>query len=135
MADHHSGGAPYAPMRGILLPAASILLSVPTILIGGFFVVSGAFDLLSGHSLYAGGQQVVQLPIFGCLYLALGPVIALMVCITQRTRAEQVYGSALLLGFRIKRLNRVALWCAALALATLPLIVLVVAFEISLHPH
>jgi hypothetical protein len=58
-----------------------------------------------------------------------------VLCTTQRTRAEQVYGSALLLGYRMKRLNTIALWCAALGIAMLPLIAFVSVVVVSLHPR
>ena len=65
----------------------------------------------------------------------LGPMLALVLCTAQRTRAEQLYGSALLLGVRIKRLNAIALWCAGIALALLPLVVVVSAVVNSLYPR
>lgn len=135
MADESPNRAPYAPAWGILLPVASILLSAPTLVTGLSLVVSGTYLAISGRSLYSGGPQVLQVPVPFCLYLVLGPMIALVLCTTQRTRAEQMYGSALLLGFKIKRLNTVALWCAGLALSTLPLIAVVSAVVNSLYPH
>ena len=62
-------------------------------------------------------------------------MLALVLCTTQRTRAEQLYGSALLLGFRIKRLNALALWCAGIALGMLPLMVVVSVVVNSLYPR
>ncbi len=62
-------------------------------------------------------------------------MLALVLCTTQRTRAEHIYGSSLLLGFRIKRLNAVALWCAGLALGMLPLMACVSVLINSLRPH
>jgi hypothetical protein len=65
----------------------------------------------------------------------MGPMLAAVLCITQRTHAEEVYGSALLLGFRIKRLNTIALRTAVLALATSVLIALLGAVNVSLNPQ
>jgi hypothetical protein len=135
MANESSRHAPYAPTRALLVPIVSIVISAPTLLIGLLLVVSGTYLAIFGHSLYAGTPLVMQVPVPLCLFLVLGPVLALVLCTTQRTRAEQMYGSSLLLGFRIKRLNALALWCAALALATLPLIAIISAVVNSLYPR
>lgn len=135
MESDHSGRAPYAPSRAFLVPVASIVLSLPTLFVGLFLVVAGVYRAISGSSLYTGATEVVQVPVLACLFLILGPMLALVLCTTQRTRAEQVYGSALLLGFRIKRLNTIALWCAGLALAMLPLMAAVSVVVNSLYPQ
>lgn len=127
--------APYAPSRAFLVPSLSIVLSLPTFFIGLFLVISGIYRAISGGSLYTGATAVVQVPALACLVLVLGPMLALVLCTTQRTRAEQIYGSALLLGFRIKRLNTIALWFAALALAMLPLMAAVSVVVNSLYPR
>lgn len=135
MANGPSNRTPYAPARGILVPVVGIALSLPTLVIGLTLALSGVYMAVTGRSVYAGGPQVLLVPVPVCLYLILGPMIALVLCTTQRTRAEQVYGSALLLGFKIKRLNKVALWCAGLALSMLPLIAVVSVVVNSLYPH
>ena len=135
MVNDSSSRAPYAPARALLVPIVSIVISAPTLLIGLLLVISGTYLALFGHSLYASTPLVVQVPVPMCLFLVLGPMAALVLCTSQRTRAEQAYGSSLLLGFRIKRLNAVALWCAALALATLPLITIISAVVNSLDPR
>jgi hypothetical protein len=79
-------------------------------------------------------SSTLQVPAPVCLALLFGPMAAAVLCTTQRTRAEQVYGSALLLGCRLRQLNRIARWRAALGSAMLPAIAFVSVVAISLHP-
>lgn len=127
--------APYAPSRAFLVPIVSIVLSLPTLFIGLFLVISGTYRAISGGSLYTGAGAAVEIPALVCMGLVLGPMLGLVLCTTQRTRAEQVYGSALLLGFRIKRLNTIALWCGGLALAMLPLMAAVSVVVNTVYPR
>jgi hypothetical protein len=127
--------APYAPAYGILVPIVSIALSLPTILIGIVWVSAGAYFLVTGHGLNVNSSSTLQVPAPVCLALVFGPMASAVLCTTQRTRAEQVYGSALLLGYRMRQLNRIAPWCAALGIAMLPAIAVVSVVAISLRPQ
>lgn len=42
-------------------------------------------------------------------YIVFGPMLGCIICLTQRTRREQVYGSVLLLGFRMKHIDFIVL--------------------------
>lgn len=127
--------APYAPAYSILVPIISIALSLPTILIGFVWIAASAFYLVTGRGLVVNSSSHVDVPVPVCPALVFGPMAAIVLCTTQRTRAEQVYGSALLLGYRLMRLNRIALWCAALGIVMLPAIFVISVAANSLHPQ
>ena len=126
---------PYAPRYSILVPIVSIALSVPTVLLGVVWIAAGAYYLVTGRGLFVNSASTLDVPVPVCLALVFGPMAAAVLCTTRRTRAEQVYGSALLLGYRLRRLNRFALWCAALGIVTLPAIFVVSVVANSLHPQ
>jgi hypothetical protein len=90
----------------------SLALSLPTLI--GALALSGValYHALRGQVLDVSAPPVLQSPLgFAVVvcYLMLGPILGGILCLTHRTRTEQVYGSVLLLGFRMKRLNTVAL--------------------------
>lgn len=127
--------APYAPARGILVPILSLALSLPTILVGIAWVAAATYALLAGHGIYTGAPRSLPVPWPVCMWVLLGPLLALALCASQRGRAEELYGSALLLGYRIKRWNTVALWCAAAALLMLPVMAVVSIVVLSFNPQ
>ncbi len=57
-------------------------------------------------------------------YIIFGPMLGLILCLSQRGLAEQRYGSNLLLGYRMKRFNAIALTIAGMATAATALTVL-----------
>ncbi len=126
---------PYPPARAIMLPIASMLLSLPIILVGLFLLATGVYRIVTGSSLYSGPAATVQVPVPVCLALILGPLLGAVLCTMQRTRAEQDYGSALLLGYRPKRLNTLVLWCSALGILMLPLMALVGTLANGINPR
>jgi F0F1-type ATP synthase assembly protein I len=78
------------------------------------------YHALSGRDLIAGRATILlpsALVTLAICLIVFGPMLALMLCVTQRARAEQVYGADFYLGYSIKRLNTIALYCAGLALA------------------
>lgn len=129
--------APYAPARDILVPFISLALSLPTILIGLLWVISVAATSvpLIGHGLSTGAPPSLMVPWPVCLWTLLGPVTAGMLCVTQRTRAQERYGSALLLGYRIMRWNTLALQCAVVAMVLLPVLGVVTIVLLALSPQ
>ncbi len=130
--------APYAPARDILVPIASLALSLPTIVIGLLWVIAAATSaplLLLGHSLSTGAPRSLMIPWPVCLWTLLGPITAGMLCVTQRTRAQERYGSALLLGYRIMRWNTLALQCAVVAMVLLPALGVVTIVLLALGPQ
>lgn len=121
----HPDPTPYAPARGYLVPILSLALSLPPLLCTLSLFTLATYHAATGGSFNAGGSAVLLPPlVFGLAlcYIVLGPMAAFVLCLTQRTRAEQTYGSALLLGYRMKRLNTIALCCAGLAVAVLVLL-------------
>lgn len=119
MSSHHQHiHAPFASARGYLIPVLSFALSLPTLVVSALTT----YHALTGYTFDVSTQVVQVSPLvfgFGSLYIIFGPVLGSIICITQRTRAEQIYGSVHLLGFRIKRMNTIALYIAALALGLL----------------
>lgn len=115
-----STSVPYAPRRGFAIPIASLVLSfpalvaMPTVLGLALYHTLSRRDLIAGNATIALPSAVVT-PVI-CLIL-FGPMLALIMCVTQRARAEQVYGADFYLGYRMKRLNTIALYCAGFALA------------------
>lgn len=112
--------APYAPRRDFAIPIASLALSFPALVAMPTFVGLALYHALSGRDLIAGAAPILLPSALVTLAICLiffGPVLALMLCVTQRARAEQVYGADFYLGYSIKRLNTIALYCAGLALA------------------
>lgn len=126
--DHPQHGAPYPSRSGYLMPVVSLALSLPT-LVGALGLGGVAlYHALTGQTLNVSVPPFLQSPLaFGGVvcYLVFGPMLGGVLCLTQRTRTEQVYGSVLLLGFRMKRLNTLALWSAGLAMSLLMLLVVV----------
>ncbi len=112
--NHHSQ-TPFASAYGYLIPGASLVLSLPTLAVD-LVLISHA---VTGFSI----QTVIQISpfasAFGCLYIVFGPILGGLLCVTQRARAEQTYGSVHLLGFKMKRMNTIALYVAGLALGLL----------------
>lgn len=124
MKQAHSDRAPYAPARGYLVPFVSLALSLPTLVFVLAVALMAAYHALTGRTFSESAQPVLVSPLaFGLAicYLMLGPFAALALCLTQRTRAEQTYGSVLLLGYRMKRLNTIALYSAGLAICIIAL--------------
>lgn len=111
---------PYAPRRGFVIPIASLVLSVPALVAMPTFLGLALYHTLSRRDLITGSATIVlpseAVTLVVCLIL-FGPMLALIMCVTQRARAEQVYGADFYLGYRMKRLNTIALYCAGLALA------------------
>lgn len=118
MQHHPHRGAPYAPRLGYLVPLVSLALSLPTLVV--VLTLSGVmlYHTLTRHTLDVSAPPFLQSPLGFALvvcYIVFGPVLGCVLCLTQRTRTEQVYGSVLLLGFSMKRLNTFALSIAGLA--------------------
>lgn len=116
--------APYAPARGYLVPLVSLALSLPPLLILLGVALLAAYHALTGQNFDTSAPPTFVSPLaFGLAvcYIVLGPFAAVVLCLTQRTRAEQTYGSALLLGYRMKRLNTMALYSAGLAIGVIVL--------------
>ncbi len=137
MANDRPRRTPFEPSLGIAVPLVSLALSMPTNLLGLAAIVISADEVITRRSLVA-TSQVVTLPGLGvglgCLYLVMGPLVAVVMCISQRTHAEQAYGSSLLLGFRIKRLNTIALRSAVLALCMIAVMFIIAIAAVSLNP-
>lgn len=115
-----STSVPYAPRRGFAIPIASLVLSFPALVAMPTVLGLALYHTLSRHDLIAGNATIalssaVVTPVI-CLIL-FGPMLALIMCVTQRARAEQVYGADFYLGYRMKQLNTIALYCAGVALA------------------
>lgn len=124
--DPRDQGAPYPSRRGYFVPLVSLTLSLPTLVCALTLVSAALYHALTGRALDAGISSVVLPPpafAVGVCYLVLGPVLGGVLCLSQRTQTEQRYGSVLLLGFRMKRLNTLALYSAGLAIAVLMLLV------------
>lgn len=126
--DHPQRRDPYPPRSGYLVPVVSLALSLPTLV--GTLALGGValYHALTGQALDVSVPPLVQSPLgfsLAVCYLAFGPVLGGILCLTQRTHTEQVYGSALLLGYKMKRLNTLALWSAGLAISVLLLLVVV----------
>ncbi|HEX8983349.1 MAG TPA: hypothetical protein VF792_11295 [Ktedonobacterales bacterium] len=116
--------APYAPRRDFAVPIVSLALTVPALVAPPTAAALALFHAISGRDLSAGaGAILLPSPVFTlaiCLIL-FGPMLALMLCVTQRARAEQTYGADFYLGYRMKRLNTIALGCAGTGLAVVTL--------------
>ncbi len=115
--NHHSQ-APFASAYGYLIPGASLALSLPTLAVD-LVLISHA---VTGYSFDINTSLIHISPFasaFGCLYIVFGPILGGLLCVTQRARAEQTYGSVHLLGFKMKRMNTIALYVAGLALGLL----------------
>lgn len=120
MARQSTSVAPYAPRRGYAIPIASLALSFPALVTMPTLLGLALYHALSGRDLIAGASPILLPSALATLALCLilfGPMLALMLCVTQRARAEQIYGAVFYLGYRMKRLNTIALRCAVLALA------------------
>jgi hypothetical protein len=138
MDDDSFNRAPFASGHALLVPIVSLALSLPTLFTELIAVGINAYEIVTRRALVT-TAQTLQLPGLGvglgCLYLVMGPLVAIVLCITQRTRAEQQYGSALLLGFRIKRLNTLALRAAAGALCMIGVVVVLSVITSFLVPQ
>ena len=124
--DDHSGGAPFAPARAYALPLASLALSLPTLVLGLALCVWAIIHALTGRVLNVTTPPFLQSSLgyaVGVIYFLLGPTLGAVLCLMQRTRARFIYGSVHLLGFRMKRLNTLALCGAGLAMGVLALLV------------
>lgn len=113
------------------MPIVSFALSLPTLLVALVLTALAIVHAATGSNLDAnlGAPAAVQLPVgfaLMWLYFLLGPMLGAVICLTQRTRTEETYGSVHLLGFRMKRLNTLALWSAGLALGALVLLVMTI---------
>src|SRR4051794_5975822 len=92
--DHPNRAAPYAPRAGYLVALVSLALSLPTLV--GALTLSGAarYHALMGQTLGISAPPILQLPVgFAVLVcnLVFGPTLAGILCLTQRTRSEQIY--------------------------------------------
>jgi hypothetical protein len=138
MAKEPSGRAPFASRHALLVPIASLALSTPTIVTGLAAICITMYEVLARRAIVS-TAQTLQLPGLGvglgCLYLLMGPLLALVLCISQRTHAEATYDSALLLGYRIKRLNTIALRAAVLALGMIAVMVVISILNTAINPQ
>ncbi|HEX8997198.1 MAG TPA: hypothetical protein VF812_14315 [Ktedonobacterales bacterium] len=127
MRRFHTSPAPFAPRRGYLIPALAFALSLPSLMATLSLSALAALHALSGRAFTLSAPPLRSPVGFAALvcYLVFGPALGFILCVSQRARAEQTYGSVLLLGYRMRRLNTLALWCAALALGVLMFILLV----------
>ena len=123
---HRFPPAPYAPRRGYLIPVISLALSASAllcILSAGVLAVANA---LTGYTLSVSAPPLKSPLSHAALvcYIIFGPMLGLILCLSQRGLAEQRYGSNLLLGYRMKRFNAIALTIAGVATAATALTVL-----------
>lgn len=129
----HRNQLSFEPAFGYLVPIASLALSLPTLV----FDIAVTYHTLTGNT-FDTSERGIQAPpfafAFGCLCIVFGPLLGLIICIVQRTHAEQTYGSVHLLGFRIKRLNTIALYIAILALGLLLLSGLLIMLRNAVTP-
>lgn len=129
MAQLPSQQAPYAPRRGYIVPAVSLALSIPSLLAMFGLCALAALHALTGYNLPVSAPPLRSALGFTALvcYIVFGPLLAVIICVSQRARAEQVYGSDLLLGYRMKRMNTIALLSAGAAICAM-MLALVVSF-------
>ncbi|HZC04199.1 MAG TPA: hypothetical protein VE338_01020 [Ktedonobacterales bacterium] len=126
MAQIHSRQSPYAPRRGYLIPALSLALSVPSLIATFSLSALAITHALTGYNLPVSMpplQSALEFTVIVC-YIVFGPMLGLILCVSQRARAEQLYGSDLLLGYRMRRLNTIALWSAGVAISAMMLVLL-----------
>lgn len=125
MTSGHSNRAPYAPRRGYLLPFVSLALSLPPFLIVLAACAIAIYHAMTGQTFDLVAPALQSAAVYGAIvcYIVFGPLIGLILCLTQRGLAQQVYGSDLMLGYRMKRLNTLALSVAAVAVCTLFLLI------------
>lgn len=115
-----SSGPPFAPAWGFAVPLIAFALSLPTLLSSLIFGTLAIYHAVASSEHTSSAETVLQVSpafVLVLLYIVFGPMLGCVLCVTQRTRAEQVYGSVHLLGFRMKRMNTIALYCCGLALA------------------
>ncbi len=124
MAQLPSQHTPYAPRSGYIIPVVSLALSIPSLVTTCGVCALAAVHGLTGYNLPLSAPPLRSALGFTALvcYLVFGPVLAVIICASQRARAERVYGSDLLLGYRMKRLNTIALWSAGAAICALMLV-------------
>ncbi|HET9110406.1 MAG TPA: hypothetical protein VFN78_06260 [Ktedonobacterales bacterium] len=129
MAQLPSRHAPYAPRRGYIIPALSLALSIPPLVAVFGVCALAVFHALTGYNLPLSAPPLRSAAGFTALvcYVVFGPVLAVIICVSQRARAEQIYGSDLFLGYRMKQLNTLALWSAGAAICAI-MLVLVLSF-------
>lgn len=127
MAQLPSRHAPYAPRRGYIIPALSLALSIPSLAATVGLCALAAYHALTGYNVPLSAPPLRSAAGFTALvcYVVFGPVLAVIICVSQRARAEQIYGSDLLLGYRMKRMNTLALWSAGVAICAIMLVVVV----------
>lgn len=126
MTPHHTPPALYAPRRGYIIPFVSLALSLPALLcIIGIGALAAA-NALTGYTLSLSAPPLRSPLGYAALvcYVIFGPVLGVILCLSQRGLAEQRYGSDLLLGYRMKRLNTIALTIAGVAMAATALSVM-----------
>jgi hypothetical protein len=124
--DDHSNAAPFPPGRQYAVPLASLALSLPTLVLGLALSVWTVIHALTGRILSVTTPPFLQSSFgygLGVRYFLLGPTLGAVLCLMQRSRARFIYGSVHLLGFRMKRLNTLALCGAGLAMGALALLV------------
>ena len=124
MAPFPSQQAPYAPRRGYIVPVVSLALSIPSLLATFSLCALAALHALTGYNLPVSTPPLRSALGFTALvcYIVFGPLLAVIICVSQRARAEQVYGSDLLLGYRMKRMNTIALMSAGAAICAMMLV-------------
>ena len=127
MTSGHSNRAPYAPRRGYLLPFVSLALSLPPLLFALAACSIAIYHAATGLTLDVVAPALQSAAAYGVIvcYIVFGPLIGLILCLTQRGLAQQAYGSDLMLGYRMKRLNTLALSVAAVAVCTVFLLIVV----------
>ncbi len=126
MTRHLSPPTPYAPRRGYIIPVISLALSLPALFcILGVGVLAVA-NALTGYTLSLSASPLRSPLGYAALvcYIIFGPMLGVILCLSQRGLAEQRYGSDLLLGYRMKRLNTIALTIAGVATAATTLSVM-----------
>jgi hypothetical protein len=124
--DDHPNAAPFAPARQYAVLLASLALSLPTLVLGLTLSVWSVIHALTGRILGVTTPPFLQSSFgygLGVLYFLLGPTLGAVLCLMHRSRARFIYGSVHLLGFRMKRLNTLALCGAGLAMGALALLV------------
>lgn len=110
--------APFAPRVGYMIPCVSLVVSLVSL---------ATLTSLGGVAVYHAltGRQLATPPVLippvmfaaGVCFVTLGPMLSVLLCLAQRAHAQQTYGSDMFLGYRMKRMNTVALYCGALAVA------------------
>ena len=124
----HTSRAPYPSAIWQVVPIVGLALSVPTLLeslaLGGWAVYHALTGQVLDLSVLSPFFQLPLAPAIAVLYTVFGPMAACAMCLTQRACAHETYGSVLLLGFRMKRMNTIALYVAASALVAVAGLVL-----------